>query len=209
VAYTALLDANVLHPMALCDLLIRLAQYGLYRGRWSRHILAETVDSIQRRRPDISHQSLDRRVQRMNAAVADAEIEGYDGPIPSLAIFGADAHVVAAAIVGRVDVIVTQNVDDFPIDQLRPYHIDVQAPDEFLLAQWGLRPDIVWKAIEEQAAALRNPPMTPTAVVTSLSKSVPRFTDALSIRRHEPKTATTTGTEAPARRRRGKKGAAE
>jgi hypothetical protein len=33
-ADTALLDANVLHPMVLCDLLIRLALAGYYRPRW-------------------------------------------------------------------------------------------------------------------------------------------------------------------------------
>jgi hypothetical protein len=31
VAYVALLDASVLHPWVVCDLLLRLAERGLYR----------------------------------------------------------------------------------------------------------------------------------------------------------------------------------
>ena len=58
---TALLDANVLHPMVLCDLLIRLAQRGLYRALWTREILAEVVATVLRRRPDLSVELLRKR----------------------------------------------------------------------------------------------------------------------------------------------------
>jgi hypothetical protein len=75
VTYTALLDANVLHPMVLCDLLIRLSQHGLYRARWSRRILDEVVRSVIRRRADLSPSKLERRIDMMNQAVADAEVE--------------------------------------------------------------------------------------------------------------------------------------
>ena len=46
-ADTALLDANVLHPMVLCDLLIRLALAGYYRPRWSEDkMLVQTPDEF-------------------------------------------------------------------------------------------------------------------------------------------------------------------
>ena len=37
-----------------------------------------------------------------------------------------DRHVLAAAITGRCDVIVTQNLADFPAEALAPFGIDVQ-----------------------------------------------------------------------------------
>jgi len=48
VAFVALLDANVLHPISLCDVLLRLAEKGLFQPRWSDEILNETLESIVR-----------------------------------------------------------------------------------------------------------------------------------------------------------------
>ena len=50
-AFTALFDANVLYPAAQRDLLIRLAQVGLFRGRWTEQILDEMEHAIVRRQP--------------------------------------------------------------------------------------------------------------------------------------------------------------
>jgi hypothetical protein len=59
----------------LCDLLIRLAQRGLYRALWSREILDEVVRSIARRRPDLSMTLLRKRTAAMQAALQDATVE--------------------------------------------------------------------------------------------------------------------------------------
>lgn len=59
-----------------------------------------------------------------------------------------DRHVVAAALVGRADVIVTFNLKDFVADQL-PGDLFSQAPDEFLLDILDLYPMPVLDALEE------------------------------------------------------------
>jgi len=69
---SALLDANVLHPMVLCDLLIRLSLAGCYRILWSEEILSEVVRSVLRRRPDIAPDRMMRRVALMNETLPDA-----------------------------------------------------------------------------------------------------------------------------------------
>ncbi|HCD4228994.1 TPA: PIN domain-containing protein [Corynebacterium striatum] len=94
-----------------------------------------------------------------------------------------DAHVLAAAIQGRADVIVTFNVKDFPRDDLHRYGIDVQTPDEFLLNQLDLDPDEVLDCLARQARALRNPPVQLEELLGSLERlTLPGFTS--EARRH-------------------------
>jgi hypothetical protein len=57
----------------------------------------------------------------MNRAVRDCLVTGYEPLIQSIALPDADdRHVLAAAIVGRCDMIVTQNLKHFPEAALAP-----------------------------------------------------------------------------------------
>lgn len=64
----ALLDANVLYPARLRDLLIRLAIAGLYQARWSEQILDECFDNLLEDRPDLTHDQLARTRRLMTIA---------------------------------------------------------------------------------------------------------------------------------------------
>ncbi|NQX35013.1 hypothetical protein [Herbiconiux sp. VKM Ac-2851] len=68
----ALLDANVLYPSLLRDLLIRVAIEGGLRARWSEQILDETFRSLAANRPDLPAEHFDRTRLLMNSAVSDA-----------------------------------------------------------------------------------------------------------------------------------------
>jgi hypothetical protein len=81
-------------------------------------------------------------------------IEGLQLPDPN------DRHVLAAAIRGRADVIVTMNLKDFPADVLAPFGIEAQHPDEFVLHLLDLAPGSVCKAADAHRQRLRNPPKT-------------------------------------------------
>ena len=115
----------------------------------------------------------------MNAAVPDAEVGGYEHLVAGFSSFGSDAHVVAAAIVGHVDVIVTNNLADFPLDVLQRYNVTAQSADDFLLEQWGLHAATIVSILGEQAAALRHPPMSPLDALERLRQSAPRFAEAV------------------------------
>ena len=62
-----------------------------------------------------------------------------------------DRHVVAAALIGRADVIVTFNLKDFE-DECLPGDLFSQSPDDFLLDLIGLRPGIVLDALDTIAS---------------------------------------------------------
>jgi predicted nucleic acid-binding protein len=177
---TALLDANVLHPMVLCDLLIRLAQRGLYRALWSREILEEVVTSIAKRRPDLEIERLRRRTLAMETALEDATVEGYDGLIEAFAELGSDAHVLAAAVMGHADVIVTSNVRDFPERVVERYRIAVQSPDDFLIHLWWLDPATVVDVLREQAAGTAKPALTGADILARLRILTPGFVELVS-----------------------------
>ena len=91
----------------------------------------------------------------MDTAFGDASVAGWD--VISLPEAN-DCHVVAAAVMGRADVIVTKNVKDYPPNVLEPYHIEVQDPDVFLLHQLDLAPSTVMSALWRQARSSHRPP---------------------------------------------------
>lgn len=76
-AYTALLDACVLYPNMLRDLLLRLAVTDLYRAKWSADIHDEWMRSLAANRPDIPPEHITRVRNLMDENVRDALVEDY------------------------------------------------------------------------------------------------------------------------------------
>ena len=112
---TAVLDACVLYPAPLRDLLLSLAAEGVYHARWTRCIQDEWIRKLSANRPDLHRQALDRTVALMNTAIRDSIIENFEQLIDTLALPDPDdRHVLAAAIAGQAATIVTFNIKDFP-----------------------------------------------------------------------------------------------
>lgn len=163
------LDACVLHPAPLRDLLIRLALAGMLRARWTERILEECFASIRARRPDLAPGALDRTRELLKQAVPDWEITGYEDLVAGLDLPDPhDRHVLAAAIRASAQIIVTANLRDFPTATLGRYGIAAQHPDEFVLERIEEAPLLVAEILTEQAAALKNPPRTVEDVLGAL-----------------------------------------
>ena len=65
---------------------------------------------------------LERTRDPMDKATRDSLVSGYEPLIAALSLPDPDdRHVLAAAIAGRCDVIVTQNLEDFPDAALAPF----------------------------------------------------------------------------------------
>lgn len=164
-AFVVLYDACVLYPAPLRDLLVRLANTGIVRARWSEAILDECFRNILEQRPELKPAAR----ELMKQAVPDCMVTGYEALIDGLVLPDPDdRHVLASAIRVGAQAIVTFNLRDFPEDRLAQYEIEAQHPDDFVLHTIDLAPGIVTKVVSEQAAALKNPPRTVGELIDTL-----------------------------------------
>jgi predicted nucleic acid-binding protein len=160
VAFTALYDACVLYRAPIRDVLMHLALTDLFRARWTNAIHEEWIEAVLANRPDLTRARLERTRDLMNANARDALISNFEDLIPSLALPDPDdRHVLAAAIRGRADVIVTYNLKDFPDYVLASYGIEAQHPDTFLAHVLDLAPGLVLAALQRLRQSLQNPPV--------------------------------------------------
>lgn len=170
--FTVVYDANVLYPTMLRDILIRLAGTGIYQARWTEDILDEVFRNLQANRPDLDPSKLRRTRELMCRAMDDCLVTGYEDLIESLSLPDPDdRHVLAAAIRCGAQVIVTENVRDFPQDVMDKYGIEIQGADEFLCDQIDLFGTRVHQAVTYAAAAFKNPPRTIDDVLDALAKA--------------------------------------
>lgn len=177
----ALLDACALYPWTLRDFLMRIAQAGAFTPLWSDEILDEFVGAILRNRKDMPAARLERTRSLMEAAFpracvqVDAEAEvGLELPDPD------DRHVLAAAIAGGAESIVTFNLKDFPSAALAHHCIVATHPDTFVVQLLARDPEAVTRALAAQVASLRNPPLMPLELLAILDRlGLPNATQRL------------------------------
>jgi hypothetical protein len=169
-ALTALFDACVLYPAPLRDLLMHLASTGLFRARWTDMIHEEWIGNLLKNRTDLTRARLERTRALMNAAVPDCLVTGFEPLIETLNLPDPDdRHVLAAAIVGGADLIVTSNLKDFPPDLLAPFGIEPTHPDDFVVNQFDWSPAVVCGAVKRHRESLRKRPKTVEQYLATLS----------------------------------------
>lgn len=170
-AFTALYDACVLYPAPMRDLLMHLALTDLFRARWSNAIHDEWIRSVLKNRPDLTRTQLERTRDLMNAHAYDALIQGYEDLIPALSLPDPDdRHVLAAAIRGRADVIVTYNLKDFPEEVVSVHGVTAQHPDEFLTHLIDLAPGAVLSAVQRLRLSLKKPAVSVEEYLATLQR---------------------------------------
>ena len=169
--FSAFYDANVLYPAELRNLLMHLAVTGLFRAKWSANVHEEWISSLLKNRHDLTRDKLERTRMLMDKHAIDALVIGYEDLIPGLQLPDPnDRHVLAAAIRGQANVIVTMNLRDFPSDVVAPFGIEAQHPDEFVLHLLDLAPDAVVAAAQDHRQSLKNPPKTLSEYLEALER---------------------------------------
>jgi predicted nucleic acid-binding protein len=188
--FSAMLDANVLVPNLIRDTLLRIAEAGFYRPLWSADILAETRRTILRIAPNADPRAIDRMLASMDATFMDARVTGYEPFIPAMTNSAKDRHVLAAAVVGRADAIVSADRRGFPTESCAPFDIEAVTPDTFLINQYDLDPEAVVEILRQQSAATGRIPGrarygVPELLAALHRTGAPRFADAVAGRRRK------------------------
>jgi predicted nucleic acid-binding protein len=173
----ALLDANVLYPATLRDLLIWLAVCEAYHAHWTPEITREWTKNLLKDRQDLSATRLERTLSLMDNALPYANLTGYENHIAALKLPDPnDRHVLAAAIHVGADVIVTQNLRDFPSTILEPLGIRAVHPDDFICGIKDTDSTTVLTAVVGQRANFKNPKLTLEEYFARLSnQGLPQF----------------------------------
>lgn len=168
------LDACVLVPIRLATTLLWLAEAGLFQPMWSEQIL----DEVRRNLPKVgvAPDKADHRVSMMRNAFADeAMIDGFAHLLEDLTCDPKDRHVLAAAIWGGADTILTYNQKDFPERSVFPHDVEIRHPDEFLIQLLADEAEVVAAVLEREMAARRRPPETVREFLAALTVTVPMF----------------------------------
>lgn len=136
-----LLDTCILYPPVLRDFLIGLAGRGLFVPLWSDGVTAEWLHLVARRDPARLGE-MTGRVARMAARWPASRVppgapESLDLPDPG------DRHVLAAAIAGHADLILTDNRRDFPRRVLAAHRLRAVRADDFVMRLWLEAPQAV------------------------------------------------------------------
>ncbi|KQO59740.1 PIN domain-containing protein [Curtobacterium sp. Leaf261] len=170
--FGAFLDACVLVPAIQVDTLLRLAEAEFFRPSWTATVLGEVNRALRVVHPELEPRLIEGRLQAMRLTFPDADTTGWESLVPALRLPDpGDRQVLAGAIRARADVIVTNNLTDFPDSTLRPFGLSALSADEFLLDQLDLDPSAVIDVIQKQAAATRNPALGVPAVLGALTRA--------------------------------------
>ena len=106
--FPVVLDACVLVPMPLADLLLRLAAGpALYLPKWTDQIMTEVSQTLQESF-GLTPEKAQYREGELRRYFPEAWVEGYEDLIPAMTNHEKDRHVLAAAV------IVIYNLRDFP-----------------------------------------------------------------------------------------------
>ncbi len=172
-----LLDACVIYPTVMREVLLGVAAEGLYQPFWSARILEEWARAAER-------QGLSARAEiaMMRDRWPGAELPPAPGLEARLWLPDeTDVHVLAVAVAGSVDAIMTMNAKDFPRGTLTEEGLMRVDPDGFLLRMLGEDEAGVRRAAERVLAEARRLSGEAWEMRALMKKArLPRFGKALS-----------------------------
>lgn len=158
VRFKCVLDTNVIYPLWIRDLLFWFAHFDLYTPKWSNNICDEWIDVM--RRKGISEEEALKRASRINEAFPNAMVENYSSLIDTLTLPDPkDRHVMAAAIKTNANLIITNNLKDFPEEYLASFGLKAKSADDFLTDIIDLNPKLSVQAFRRLVLNKKKPPL--------------------------------------------------
>lgn len=151
-----LLDTCVIYPTVMRQMLLGVAQRGGFTPLWSARIIEEWTRAAVKLGPQGVAQA-EAEALWLRRDWPKAEVEAKPSLEARLWLPDpADIHVLAAAIAGSADVIVTLNAKDFPRNILAEEGLSRADPDSFLMGIWQASPEIVEETGQEVLTVARD-----------------------------------------------------
>ena len=170
VRFTAVLDTNVVYPVIIRDILLWFGHYDLYTPKWSEHIFDEWKNVMLAK--GVEQAEAENRIKKVNLAFPDALVQNYKGLIDQLELPDVDdRHVLAAAIKVNANLIVTNNIKDFPEQYLQSFGLSAKTADDFLTDIIDLNQEQAIAAFKEMVVNKKNPKMDEQDVLDQLRKA--------------------------------------
>jgi predicted nucleic acid-binding protein len=169
VRFTCVLDTNVIYPIEIRDILFWFAFHDLFTVKWSAHVFDEWAEVM--RRKGVASIEIQKRLDNANLAFPDALVSNYEELIEKLELPDLDdRHVLAAAIKTNANVIVTNNIKDFPEKYLARFGLKAINADDFLTDIIDLNPQVAVKAFKKLVLNRRFPDLDEFQVLDILRK---------------------------------------
>lgn len=170
VRFTCVLDTNVIFPITVRDILFWFAYYDLFTPKWSKHIFDEWEEVM--RRKGVSEPEILKRTARANNAFPNAMVENYESLIVALELPDEkDCHVLAAAIKTNANVIVTNNLKDFPKAYLSTFGLAAKNADDFITDTIDLNQELAVQAFRKLVLNRTNPDLDEYEVLNIFRKN--------------------------------------
>lgn len=163
VCYTAVIDACVFYGMLKTDTLMSLCSRGLFAAKWSERIENEWIGHLSEKMPNKEAEIIRRR-DKMRVAVPDWAVcpKGIASIEQSLQLPDMnDRHVLAAAMIGHADCIVTDDKWGFDDEIVSQYGIEIIDTDSFIVNQLDLDEYQALAALKAMRLRWKNPDATP------------------------------------------------
>lgn len=169
--FVVVLDANVLFPFRVRDVLLTFAHDGLFRARFTEQIMAEWTENLLDLKPHLA-ESIRSQVDMIRQHFDECFVTGHMALVEGLDMPDkGDRHVLAAAIRCSAQVIVTENKRDFPAAVLEEYDIEVLGADEMLVNTYELFPVEAARALGRIRARYEKPAMSVSEFLLDLTRA--------------------------------------
>lgn len=144
----AVIDACVLYPTVLREITLGLARAGLFTPLWSERLLEEWARTAARHGGAADEAMARGEIALLGAGFPEALVHADPAREAQLWLpDSGDIHVLATAITGRADTILTLNLRDFPRAELGPQDVEATHPDAAFYGMWLEAPELVAEVV--------------------------------------------------------------
>ncbi len=152
-----LVDANVVYQSFLRDVMLRVFQKIAIKPRFTNKIHEEWMKNVEEKQ-EIPWENLEKTMNKINDSFSDSIIDGYEYLEEQLMeINPKDRHLLAAAIHGNCDYIISLDASFRKEVEQSTYEIETITPNEFLLQELQFNEDKILLVIQEHRKILKRP----------------------------------------------------